>query len=181
MAILGAGTDGARLVCGRCGQTGRAALRSPEDSLARPRAAFASTRPRRAPKHPSAEPRFAPHGRLESPILVVLPMSTKREFLEHPTRDKLLAVVESFGLDVAARRAKAGLVEEVSRAKKSVLEDILGNLPGDPTPAFSDDQGRRFPPAAADHDQSGDSTEQQDCHLPPTDRRLAATGNLDNQ
>jgi type I restriction enzyme M protein len=58
-------------------------------------------------------------------------MSTKREILEHLTRDELVAVVERFGLEVADRRAKAGLVEAVAGSKKAGLGDILGDLPRD--------------------------------------------------
>jgi type I restriction enzyme M protein len=58
-------------------------------------------------------------------------MSSKREILEHLTRDELIAVVERFGLDVADRRAKAGLVEAVAASKKAGLGDVLADLPRD--------------------------------------------------
>jgi hypothetical protein len=49
-------------------------------------------------------------------------MSTKREILEHPSRDELLAAVERFGLEVADQRAKAGFVEVVTGANGSYAQ-----------------------------------------------------------
>ena len=58
-------------------------------------------------------------------------MSSKRETLEHLTRDELVAVVERFGLDVTDRRAKAGLVEAIAASKKAGLGDVLADLSRD--------------------------------------------------
>ena len=55
-------------------------------------------------------------------------MASKREILDHLTRDELVAVVERFGLDVADRRAKAGLVEAVAASKKATAPEILAEL-----------------------------------------------------
>lgn len=58
-------------------------------------------------------------------------MSSKRETLEHLTRDELVAVVERFGLEVTDRRAKAGLVEAIAASKKAGLGDLLADLSRD--------------------------------------------------
>lgn len=63
-----------------------------------------------------------PHAPEESPTLIALHMSTMREVIEHPTCDELLAAVERFGLDVADRRAKAGLVEAVAGSNGSYAQ-----------------------------------------------------------
>ena len=55
----------------------------------------------------------------------------KRTVLELFSRDQLLAAVDQFGLEVADRRAKAGLVEAVTLSRKAALPAVLEPLARD--------------------------------------------------
>ena len=55
-------------------------------------------------------------------------MPSKRELLEHLNRDELVALVDRFGLEVADRRAKAGLVDALGGSKKIAPADVLADL-----------------------------------------------------
>lgn len=55
----------------------------------------------------------------------------KRELLGQLKRDELLAVVELFGVEVANRRAKEGLVDALESAANVVLADVLGGFSRD--------------------------------------------------
>ena len=56
-------------------------------------------------------------------------MATKRNVLDLFSRAELLAAVGRLGLTVPDRRARAGLVRELSASKKAGLQDLLVALP----------------------------------------------------
>jgi type I restriction enzyme M protein len=58
-------------------------------------------------------------------------MTTKRETLELLTRDELLAAVDRFQLNVADRRAKAGLVDAVASSKMATIPEVLADVSRD--------------------------------------------------
>ncbi len=60
-----------------------------------------------------------------------LRMANKRTILETLGRDELVGLVDSFSLEVADRRAKAGMVEVLARSRKAKLEAILAGLSRD--------------------------------------------------
>jgi type I restriction enzyme M protein len=58
-------------------------------------------------------------------------MAKKREVLEQLKRDELTAVADQFGVEVADRRSKDGLVDALGASRKVVLADALGDLSRD--------------------------------------------------
>jgi len=74
-------------------------------------------------------------------------MTTKREVLQQLSRDELLAIVDSFDLEVADRRARDPLVEAIAHSKKATISAVLADYPRDRLRAlcraFSLDDGGR--------------------------------------
>ena len=58
-------------------------------------------------------------------------MPSKRDVLQHLTRDELQEAVERFALTVADRRVREQLVEALGASKKAALGDVLGALSRD--------------------------------------------------
>ena len=58
-------------------------------------------------------------------------MVKKRQVLELLKRDELVVLVDRFGVEVADRRSKDGLVDALGASRKVVLADALGDLSRD--------------------------------------------------
>lgn len=76
-----------------------------------------------------------------------LPMPTKRQVIEHFTRDELLQGVDEHAIEVGDRRVKDKLIEALASSRKVALEALLTKLPRERLKALCaaldlDDSGR---------------------------------------